>query len=275
MSFSEKIKKAVDHPDKLVRYAKIVARSIPYRLRLNKLLPRSLHLAHAPDRYVSRLDTYKERAAYQMFVSGNTSGWTAHNAPNSADMTRYYFLNLACDQLIKDDIKGDIAELGVYKGNSAYLLARLARHFGTTAFLFDTYESFDSRDLVGVDDNASLDSFSDTSLERVRAVVGEDNVQYVKGYFPDSLSQVEGEHTFCLAHIDCDLYAPMKAALEYFYPRMADGGMLIMHDYASMVWEGAEKAVDEFFADKPERPILIPDKSGTAVIRKMVGAAKS
>jgi len=77
--------------------------------------------------------------------------------------------------------------------------------------------------------------------------------------------------SFCLVHLDCDLYAPFQAALRYFYPRLVSGGFLILHDYANAHWKGAEKAVDEFFADKPEKVIPIPDKSGTAVLRKIGG----
>jgi O-methyltransferase len=42
-----------------------------------------------------------------------------------------------------------------------------------------------------------------------------------------------------------------------------------MHDYASLCWDGAEHAVDELFRDKLEKVILIPDKSGTAVVHKI------
>ena len=69
-------------------------------------------------------------------------------------------------------------------------------------------------------------------------------------------------------HIDCDLYAPMSSALEYFYPRLAPGGFLVVHDYSSLHWNGAEKAVDEFFADKPECVIPLPDGAGSVAIRK-------
>jgi hypothetical protein len=50
---------------------------------------------------------------------------------------------------------------------------------------------------------------------------------------------------------------------------MVPGGFLIIHDYGSLTWEGSEKAVDTFFADKPESIIPIPDSSGSAVIRRL------
>lgn len=269
MELSAKLSKAINHPDKLTRYLGVFMRSLPYRLRLTKLIPKSYYLQHVPDRYVTHLSIYNERNKHKIFQPGDRSHWSAGNfANNVSDMSRYYFLSLACDQIIKEGITGDVAELGVYKGNSAYFLAKLARCLGTRAYLFDTFEGFDKRDLVGRDEQADTDSFSDTSLARVRKFVGEENVRFVSGYFPQSLSQITEDPRFCLVHIDCDLYAPSRDALEYFYPRLVEGGMLIMHDYASYTWDGVEMAVDAFFQDKPERPILIPDKSGTAVIRK-------
>jgi len=60
----------------------------------------------------------------------------------------------------------------------------------------------------------------------------------------------------------------MKAALEFFYPRLPVGGMLILHDYSSGTWEGATRAITEFTAETGEFLSLWPDKSGTAVLRK-------
>lgn len=58
------------------------------------------------------------------------------------------------------------------------------------------------------------------------------------------------------------------AALDYFYPRMVPGGFLIVHDYGSLHWNGAEQAVDAFFADKPESVVPLPDQAGSVVVRK-------
>jgi hypothetical protein len=191
----------------------------------------------------------------------------AANPDNATDMARFYFFCLAHDQIVKEGTEGDIAELGVYKGGTATLLATIARRLGRTAYLLDTYEGFDAADLTGVDAGFSK-GFTDTSLATVRALVGEENTRFVKGYFPQTASEIPEGSRFCLVHIDCDLYAPLRSALEYFYPRMAPGGYLIIHDYSSLHWGGAEKAVDEFFADKVEPPIPLPDCGGSVVIRK-------
>jgi hypothetical protein len=75
--------------------------------------------------------------------------------------------------------------------------------------------------------------------------------------------------SFALVHIDCDLYQPIVHALAYFHQRLLPGGYLIVHDYASLEWDGAERAVDEFLADKPESAIPLADGSGSVVIRKV------
>jgi len=74
---------------------------------------------------------------------------------------------------------------------------------------------------------------------------------------------------FAIVHLDCDLYQPTADGLTYFYPRLSSGGLLILHDYSSGHWSGCARAIDAFLKDKPERPVLIPDKSGTAVLVKL------
>jgi hypothetical protein len=116
--------------------------------------------------------------------------------------------------------------------------------------------------------------FRDTSVEAVRAFVGDQNVQFVPGYFPASAAQLPPDSSYILVHLDCDLYAPMASALEYFYPRLVPGGFLIVHDYSSLHWPGAERAIDEFFATKAEAVIPLPDSAGSVVIRKALKPAR-
>jgi len=195
-------------------------------------------------------------------------GWLAGNMPrNSGDLTRFYTLYLNVDKILRDGVPGDVVELGVYKGNSAVLLAQLARRYQRQLYLFDTFYGFDSSDLRGLDKDKSVE-FADTSLPAVQSLVGTENITYVPGLFPASLSQVPMFDHIAAAHIDCDLYEPIRAGLEYFYPRLSPGGVLVLHDYSSGFWPGATRAIDEFFAPLPEKPILVADKSGTAIIRK-------
>jgi O-methyltransferase len=53
-----------------------------------------------------------------------------------------------------------------------------------------------------------------------------------------------------LLRLDTDWYASTIVELKVLYPRLAIGGILIVDDYGH--WQGSKKAVDEYFADKPE-----------------------
>ena len=65
-----------------------------------------------------------------------------------------------------------------------------------------------------------------------------------KGIFPGSAASLEEK--FCFANLDADLYAPTLAGLEYFYPRMVDGGIILVHDYFSEAFHGVKDAVKKY-----------------------------
>lgn len=194
--------------------------------------------------------------------------WLAGNRHrNCGDLARFYAFCLNVGQVLRDGVPGDLVELGVYKGNSAGILATFARRYGRHTFLFDTFEGFDQRDLHGVDSKHPV-QFRDTSVAGVQKLIGTEGVTYVQGFFPESTQKITMPQKIAVAHVDCDLYDPMKAGLQWFYPRLSPGGLMLLHDYSSGHWPGATRAIDEFFKDLPEKPILLPDKSGTAIVRK-------
>lgn len=225
------------------------------------------YVAERPQRYSSNYARYLSLGGsveLDEFVAG-----FVHGGANQNDIARFYFFSLIFDQLTKERLEGDLAELGVYKGHTATLLAKMARKLGKTAYILDTFSGFHQNDLIGVDSSVKTSQFADTSLDEVRTLVGEDNVKYIKGYFPETACDLPANGRYCVVHIDCDLYLPITNALEYFYPRLVPGGFLVIHDYSSLHWSGAEKAVDEFFSDKPESIMPVTDSAGSAVIRRV------
>ena len=216
-----------------------------------------------PQRYTTNYEHYRARRG--LVRPDEDIFRFSLNGTGDGDLSRFWFFCLMSDQLEKEGLHGELAEVGVYKGYTAALMATIARRYGKTAYLFDTFEGFSGEDLKGSDAGREQALFTDTTLDAVRLHVGEDNVQYVKGFFPELTSQIKDDLLFSIAHIDCDLYAPIISALEYFYPRMVPGGFMVVHDYSSLGWAGAELAVDDFFADKTEfcsyRSPIVRDRS--------------
>ena len=192
----------------------------------------------------------------------------AHNPDNGGDLPRLIAFMLNIEQVLKEGVPGDFAELGVWRGNTAAVLAHYATVGGRKTILFDTFSGFDARDLTGIDADQGM-YFWDTSVTLAEDVIGcVGSVEYVKGYFPDTISDGHRERRYAVVSLDCDLYAPMKAGLEFFYSRMNKGALFLLHDYSGERWSGCIKAVDEFCAASGEQVVLIPDMAGSAIIRK-------
>lgn len=186
------------------------------------------------------------------------------------DTTRRDMIILLLRSVVERGVEGDFAELGVYKGYSA----RLVHHYAPerALHLFDTFVGFDSQDVANERAKTGLQAnsrtFSDTSVELVLGNIAPQNgnVHVYPGRFPESVPMSLNETTFALAHLDADLYEPILAGLEFFYPRVTSGGFILVHDFNS--WPGARKAVLSFLRGKREIPIPMPDKSGSALIVK-------
>jgi len=219
-------------------------------------------LPHFTAYYPDSIGSFPDRDdLYRRWIRGNKIN-------NNGDASRFMGFLLNLRQVQNEGINGDFAELGVWKGNSAAILAAFATNSQRKLYLFDTFSGFDARDTLG-ECRQKDEDFADTSIDYVRTTVGHDSTTiYVPGYFPDSITPEVTSATFAFVHIDCDLYAPMKAALEFFYPRTSTGGMMILHDYSSGNWSGATRAIDEFCDVTGEHVSLWPDKSGTAMLRK-------
>lgn len=218
-----------------------------------------IYLAFRPDSHFD-FDSFPHFSElHRYFVHGS-------KGHNSGDLARLYLLLLNVARVLRDEVPGDFAEIGVYKGNTAAILAQAARSSGRRLVLFDTFSGFDDADRTNADRPSR--AFTDTSLDEVKSFVGLDAVEYVVGRFPDSLAKVKLAEHFAIVHLDCDLYQPTLAGIAHFYPRLSPGGLLIIHDYSSGRWSGCARAIDAFLKDKPERPVLMPDKSGTAIIVK-------
>jgi hypothetical protein len=137
----------------------------------------------------------------------------------------------------------------VFEGSTAKILCE--SQGAKTVHLFDTFAGLPP----GTTDAEKI-VFADKakyrcSLESVQSYLsGYQNVRYYQGLFPDSAVELPADVRFSFVHMDVDLYKSTLACLDFFYPRMTPGGILVSHDYS--ILEGVERAFREFLADKPE-----------------------
>jgi hypothetical protein len=170
-------------------------------------------------------------------------------------ITGFEAFNIYSITRAQNSLPGDIAEVGVYAGASSKLICEARRN--KTVHLFDTF--------LGLPESSEKDrnvyrgkkhpQYA-CSLESVKEYLKDyENVNFYQGLFPDTAGPIEN-CKFCFAHFDVDLYESTRACIEFFYPRMTAGGIMLSHDYSILA--GVKAAFTEFFADKPEDVLELP-----------------
>lgn len=173
---------------------------------------------------------------------------------------RIYWIQDFARWIYKRGIRGNVAECGVFKGDSAKFLNKFFPD--RKLYLFDTFEGFSDLDLkaeraLGNEEFnnsvfANSPIFDETSVSFVmKKMTYPDNVIVRKGYFPDSAEGVEDR--FCFVNLDMDLYVPMLSGLQFFWDKVEPGGAMILHDYFKTELPGVKEAVEVFEKERMER----------------------
>ncbi|AZV56560.1 TylF/MycF/NovP-related O-methyltransferase [Clostridium sp. AWRP] len=182
---------------------------------------------------------------------------------------RLAILKLIAREVERGDIRGDVAELGVYQGKFAAAINALFPK--RNIYLFDTFEGFDGRDIEIEKKNefsrSEIGKFNDTSIDMVSSRLPyREQAIFKNGYFPDTAYGIDVN--FAVVSLDADLYQPIYEGLKFFYPRMSVGGYMIIHDYNNTQFSGVRKAVQQFCREENVFVVPICDLHGTAVIVK-------
>jgi O-methyltransferase len=186
----------------------------------------------------------------------------------------------AVEYIARNDVPGALVECGVWRGGSVLAMIRTLQRFGVDdrdVYLFDTFEGMTAPSELDVSDyhepaidtwrrdqdagKQSWDYFFDPSLYTLKSV---QDLLLATGYPAARLHFVVGpvEETLpgkapeqiAVLRLDTDWYESTKHELDHLYPLVAAGGVLILDDYGH--WDGARRAVDEYFADLGTRPLL-------------------
>jgi hypothetical protein len=160
-----------------------------------------------------------------------------------------------------ENVEGDVVECGVGYGDSLYKLSCLAyfESKGRKIYGFDSFEGFpepsdEDRSPRNPRKGEWKVSTEKTIYRNLETGIDRDfvqnNVKLVKGFFDESLHKYGGGK-IALLHLDVDLYRSYKVTLEYFWPKVAQGGIVLFDEYKNELstFPGATKAIDEFFGD--------------------------
>lgn len=180
---------------------------------------------------------------------------------------RVHALSHAVRYISAHGIPGAIVECGVWKGGSMLAVAMTLLDLGVRdreLFLYDTFEGMTEPTALDVSVKGERAA---AILDRVRCIAPEDEVRSVmdhSGYDPERIRLVKGKVEDTIPHeapleiallrLDTDWYESTHHELLHLFPRLAVGGVLIIDDYGH--WQGARRAVDEYFAAHNVRMLL-------------------
>lgn len=186
------------------------------------------------------------------------------------DYIRLSTLELISYQIKEQQLQGNVAELGVYKGKFARYINQYFPD--RKLYLFDTFEGFDKRDIKREQQknySTGKQNFSQTSVKEVlRRMKFPAQCIPVKGYFPESAKNISDQFVF--VSLDTDLYEPIYAGLQFFFARLVKGGYIFVHDYNNDGYKGVKNAVNTFCNEMSIGYTPIPDSGGTVVISKTI-----
>ena len=171
----------------------------------------------------------------------------------------------------------DFVECGCWTGHSSYIISKLIqKHNKSINFhIFDSFEGLSSN----IENDGQLKNLSSAELKKIRKQFSSSEdfvrnevlkdfkfVKTYKGWIPEKFFLVENQ-MFSLVHIDVDLYEPTLKSLEFFFPRLVEGGIIICDDYNSKYFNGSKKAWDKFFRNKKLKVNFSPSLSSSFIIK--------
>jgi hypothetical protein len=140
----------------------------------------------------------------------------------------------AVRHVVRRRLEGDFAECGVWRGGSVLAIVLTLQELGIADRDIHLFDAADEDAVHGLLAPAGYPA------ERLHLRSGP-----VADALPERLA---------LLRLDTDAYASTHQALEQLYPRLVDGGLLIIDGYGRQ--DGCRRAVDEYFATEAPAPLL-------------------
>lgn len=190
-----------------------------------------------------------------------------------------YGLYEAIKYIAANHIPGEFVECGVGAGGSSVLAALAMKHFKTPRpiWMFDTFEGMPEpgehdKSAGGTDAKKVWTEKKDAggwfryTLDQVKAAMNTtqyaEPIHYIQGKVEETIPK-HGPASISILRLDTDFYESTLHELKHFYPRLAIGGVLFIDDYYA--WQGAKRAVEEYFESGVPRPMLTRLTSGARI----------
>lgn len=140
-------------------------------------------------------------------------------------------------------LSGSMAELGAHRGGSAKVICAGCPE--KILHLFDTFTGLPYTEVPELDPDGHCPEGRFACDEReVREYLHGCNVAFHVGLFPQTAKGLY--EWFSFVHVDCDLKQSAEDAIDWFWPRMVNDGIMLFDDY-NCKFTGVTEAVQTVF----------------------------
>ncbi len=176
-----------------------------------------------------------------------------------------YLRNLKLVEKFRN-IPGCVVECGTWKGGMIGGIATLLNKVNKNYYLFDSYEGLpeakeiDGEAAIEWQSSSEAQNFYDNCAASVEDAAqamklsGAKNFKINKGWFNETLPHFESKEPIAILRLDGDWYESTMDCLVNLYPKVADGGIIIIDDYYT--WDGCSRAIHDYFS-KNNLPVRI------------------
>lgn len=201
----------------------------------------------------SDIETVLNSKIEEKFMIGNIWPEKAHTM---IGIKRLDNLQFCIENVIKNNVEGDLIETGVWRGGAAIFMRIILKTYGVVnkiVFAADSFEGLPPPDPKYPKDEKDKHHTVDylrVPLEEVKQNfkkygVFDDKVRFLKGWFSETMKDPPFQK-LCILRLDGDMYASTWEVLENLYDKLSKGGFVIIDDYANHALKGCKAAVDDF-----------------------------
>ena len=192
---------------------------------------------------------------------------------------------LCLEYLVKNKIDGDFIECGTWRGGHGIIASHIFKKYGIDkeVILIDTFEGMTEAGqqdffwdgqrakakLNQIDEGKTIGEFLISNAQELENHLIYldliDNVRIIQG----DVRQVLNTNNFksiSFLRLDTDFYDSTKMELEKLFPKVSNGGFVLIDDYDA--WSGSKKATDEYLLENNLNYMLTKIDYGARIIQK-------
>jgi O-methyltransferase len=176
-------------------------------------------------------------------------------ATDQVDKREIAVLLRELEAVLKNNVQGDVVELGCYEGGSAVAMQQLLKkhNYPKQLWLYDSFEGLP--DKTSEDMSAAGTAFKAGELKASRAELLRNFTKFdlkhpeVKRAWFYELDHTDLPDQIALAFLDGDFYESIMDSLKLIWPKLTEKSVVLIDDYHSLTLPGVKKAVDAWARD--------------------------